>query len=98
MFVDAWLGVVPELEHHVDGVPRHTAVRSRRGIKAEDGEISWKAAGANAPMEAPVGLMVKLGNALGDHEGVVVRHAGNASTEDDLLGHRDGCSNEQVRG
>ena len=42
--------------------------------------------------------MVKLGDAVRNNKRVVVRHAGDAGPQDDLLGQSQGLSDEQIRG
>ena len=84
--VQARLRVFPQVQDQIKGLPHHGPLVTGLWVEAEDVEISREASGADTPLEPPARQMIELGDPVGDHEGVVVGHAGDAGTEDDVLG------------
>ena len=68
------------------------------GVEAKHLEVTGKAAGPDAPVEAAACLMVELGDSLRQHERVVIGHARHAGAEDNVLGLRQGHGDEQIGG
>ena len=84
--------IVPQVEDVGDGLLHHHAVVFLVLAIAEYCEVARKPAGADAPLEPALRHVVELRDAVGQHEGVVVRHAGNAGAEADVL-----CASKRLR-
>ena len=97
MVVITGRGVIPQLEHQLDHVGRQAAVLTLFGVHLEQLEVAGEAAGADAEVEASLRHVVELRDALGQHQRMVVREAGNAGAELDLLGATERVGNKQVR-
>src|SRR5207245_10773102 len=79
--VEARLRVVPELEDQIQDGPGDPALLATLRVKAAHLEVAGEPAGAHAPVEAASGHLVELGDALGEHEGVVIRQTGHPGAE-----------------
>lgn len=86
MLVDTRLGIAPELENPIDSVTGHTAMIACGRIKTKDLEIAYETARFNTSLKTAMGLVVELGDALGHHEWVMVRHTAHASPKHNVLG------------
>ena len=78
--------------------PVNCALVAALAVDADHLHVADEAAGPDAPHEAALRHLVELGDAVGQHERAVVRHAGDAGPEDDLLGALEGGGDEHVRG
>ena len=96
VFIQSGLRILPELEDHVDRVAGHSPLLSGLGIEPEDLEVAREPTRAHTPVEPSAAHVVQLGDAAGNDEWVVVGHAGDAGTQDDLLGLGDGAGQQQV--
>ena len=67
------------------------------GIESEHDRVRGERTGPNAEHRPSPGEVVKEHEAVGDHEGVVVRHGDHAGAELDVLGHLGGVRDEQHR-
>src|SRR5438132_701930 len=79
--VEARLRVVPELEDQIQDGPRDPALLATLRVKAAHLEVAGEPAGAHAPVVAASGHLVELGDALCEHEGVVIRQTGHPGAE-----------------
>ena len=97
VLVQAGLGVVPDLQHQVNGCLRHRPMVARSGNVPEDLEVAGEAAGPDTPVKAALGHVVQLRDSVRDDEGVVVGHARDAGAKDDVLRQRQRLRDEKVR-
>ena len=83
--VRARLRVFPELQDGVHGVNRDLALDARGRVDVHHLEVADEAARPDSPHEPAARVVVDLGDPVGQVERVVVRHAGDAGPELDLL-------------
>src|SRR5207245_10011789 len=79
--VQAGRRVVPELEDQVEDSTGDLALLAALRIDADHLEITGEPPGAHAPVEAAPRHLVELRDALREHEGTVIRQAGDPGPE-----------------
>src|SRR3989441_650500 len=94
--VEARLRVVPELEDQIQDGPRDPALLATLRVKAAHLEVAGEPARAHAPVETASGHLVELGDALREHEGVVIRQTGHPGAELYRLRPGERVGDEQV--
>ena len=94
--VDPGLRIVPEIEDEVQHRARDRPMLAGLRVELEELEITWKSSRADAPEEPALGHLVQLGDALRQHEGVVIREARHAGPELHPMRHPQCLRDEEV--
>src|SRR5438093_2261542 len=95
--VEAGLRVVPELEDQIQDGPGNPSLLAALRVDAEQLEVARKPAGAHAPIEPAPGHLVELGDALREHERIVIRQTRHPRAELHPLRQPERLGDEQVR-
>ena len=96
VLADARRRIVPQVQDLVQDVPGQGALSQRLRIEVQQLEVAQEPAGADAPGEAPARHLVELGDALGQHQRVVVGQAVDPGAQHDPLRAGQGLGDEEV--
>src|SRR5207249_5592017 len=90
------LPIFPELEDEIEDRPGDPALLTALRIDAEQLEVAREPAGADAPVEAAPRHLVELGDALREHERIVIRETGHPRAELHPVRQAERLGDEQV--